>query len=169
MNKGMNGIKGQGMKSKISPVSPFNKKAQMQISFGMIFSVILIILFIAFAVYGISKFLGVSRLAQVESFKSDFQGDINKIWGGSGSSALVEYSIPNKIKQVCFVNDEYENMYFVPLDSAYKRALIKNIDIVKTTAGSTSNPKKLCIPTSDGKISMTIKNTYNEKPVTITK
>jgi len=138
----------------------------MQISFGMIFSVILIIIFIAFAVYGISKFLGVSRLAQVESFKSDFQGDIDRVWKGSGGSAPVEYSLPNKIKQVCFVNDNYR-MYFTPLDLDYDGALIKNVDMAKTVAGSQSNPKKLCIPTLDGKIHMTIKKTYNENLVTI--
>jgi len=141
----------------------------MQISFGMIFSVILIILFIAFAVYGISKFLPLSRLAQVESFKSDFQGDIDKVWKGSGSSAPVEYSLPSKIKQVCFVNDEYRNMYFVPLDLDYNKALLKNVDMIKTVAGSISNPKKLCIPTLDGKIHMTIKKAYNEILVTIAK
>jgi len=149
------------------------KRAQMQISFGMIFSVILIILFIAFAVYGISKFLGVSRLAQVESFKSDFQGDIDTVWKGSGTSVPVEYSIPNKIKQVCFVDDDYRNMYFVPLDLDYNKALLKNVDMTKTvaslTSSSTSTPKKPCIPTSEGKISMTIKKAYNENLVTITK
>ena len=139
----------------------------MQISFGMIFSVILIIIFIAFAVYGISKFLGVSRLAQVESFKSDFQGDIDTVWKGSGTSVPVEYSIPNKIKQVCFVNDDYKNMYFVPSDSGYNEVLLKNVDMVKTTSGLPG--RKLCIPTLEGKISMTLKKAYNEILVTIAK
>ncbi len=141
-------------------------KGQTQISFGMIFSIILIILFIAFAVYGISKFLGVNKFAQVEKFKNEFQADINNMWKSTqGSGQVVEYFVPKKISQVCFVDGEFENMYFVPLDSDYKGYLLKNVDIGKTL----KNSNKLCIATSKGKIYMTIKKAYNENLVTIAK
>lgn len=155
-----------------------NKRGQMEISFGVIFSIILIIIFIAFAIYGISKFLCVSKIAQVDKFKSDFQGDIDKMWGSTQGSQPVEYYIPKKIKQVCFANRQNprtgktENMYFVPDEFScdiLTSYLLNNINIAKTTAGSTSTPKSLCIDTVNGKISMTIKKDYNENSVTITK
>jgi hypothetical protein len=146
-----------------------NKRGQMQMSFGTIFSIILIIAFISFAVYGINKFLDVSKLAQVEKFKSDFQGDIDNMWKSTQGSQALEYNLPNKIKQVCFINDNYENMYFMPLDSDYNGKLLKNVDITNTIKSSTTTPKKLCITTSNGKISLTIKKAYDENLVTITK
>jgi len=140
---------------------------QTQISFGMIFSIILIIFFIAFAIYGITKFLEVNKLAQIEKFKSDFQADINSMWKSTQGSQNVEYLLPKKISQVCFTDTEFENMYFIPSD--YDGAILENIDITKIIKNSTSNPKKLCIESSNGKISMTIKKDYNENLVTITK
>jgi hypothetical protein len=145
---------------------------QTQLSFSMIFSVILIIVFIAFAVYGITKFLCVNKVAQVESFKRDFQINIDNMWKSTQGSQAVDYSIPKQIKQVCFANGEFENMYFIASNSNCGFStgdVLKNVDIAKTIASSTSRPKKLCIDTSDGKISMTIKKAYNEDLVTITK
>ncbi|MCX6750470.1 MAG: hypothetical protein NTZ83_03360, partial [Candidatus Pacearchaeota archaeon] len=129
-----------------------NSKAQMQIGFGMIFSIVLIIIFIAFAIYAISKFLGIQRFAQVEKFKSDFQEDIEKMWKSTQGSQRVEYFIPKKIEQVCFVPDrknvmtgKMENMYFVPDD--FSSYFLENVDITG----------QLCINPAGGKISMTIK------------
>jgi hypothetical protein len=143
-------------------------KGQMQLSFGTIFSIILIIIFIAFAIYGISKFLGVSKAAQVGKFESDFQSDINTMWKSTQGSQVVKYALPNKIEQVCFADGEFENMYFLPSGN-YDGYTFKNIDITETIKSSTSKPKKLCIETSDGEISLTIKKDYNENLVTITK
>ena len=111
----------------------------------------------------------VKNVAQVESFKSDLQTDIDNMWKSTQGSQALEYSLPNKIKQVCFVNDNYENMYFIPLDSDYRGELLTHVDIVNTVRTSTSVPKRLCIPVLDGKISMAIKKAYNENLVTITK
>jgi type II secretory pathway pseudopilin PulG len=151
------------------------KKGQMQIGFGMIFSIVLIIIFIAFAIYAISKFLGIQRFAQVEKFKNDFQEDIEKMWKSSASQgAPVEYFIPKKIEQVCFFPDrkneltgKMENMYFVPDD--FSNYSLEYVDMIKTVAGSRTVPKTLCISPVGGKISMTIKKNWNENLVTITK
>jgi hypothetical protein len=143
----------------------------------MIFSILLIIFFIAFAIYGIVKFLEVQRLAQIGKFESGFQGDINKMWENSGgSSTPVGYYIPKEIKQVCFATrtnprtGKDENMYFMPDDaSQYDGDMLNNLNILKTVASSTSIPKKLCIDVINGKVSMTLKKEYNENTVTITK
>ncbi len=144
-----------------------NKQAQTQLSFGMIFSIILIIAFISFAVYGIAKFLDTVNFAKVEKFKNDFQADIERIWKGSGTSQEVDYLIPKKIKQVCFADDDYKNMYFAPLDLEYEGILLEHVNFEETLKHSRGTPKKLCIATSDGQIYMTIKNSYGESLVTI--
>ena len=148
------------------------KKGEMQIGFGTIFSIFLIIAFIAFAIFGVSKFLCVNKMAQIESFKNDFQNDINKMYKSASGSKSVNYVLPKKIKQVCFTDNEYFNTYFVPEDIGCQITgdiMLKNIDITKTISGSTTRPKKLCIDTASGKITMTIKKSYNEAYVTITK
>ena len=66
------------------------KKGQMKISFGMIFSIILIVVFIAVAVYAIIKFLDVQHTIQIESFKKDLQDDINDTWRSSGSGTYLK-------------------------------------------------------------------------------
>jgi hypothetical protein len=152
------------------------KRGQSQISFGMIFSILLIIFFIAFAIYGIVKFLEVQRLAQVGKFKIDFQADITTMSQSTQGSQPETYYPPKKIKQVCFATrtnprtGKDENMYFMPDDaSQYDGDMLNNLNIAKTTAGSTSVPKKLCIDVINGKVSLTLKKEYNENSVTIIK
>lgn len=140
-----------------------NKDGQMQISFGVIFSIILIIVFIAFAIYGITKILQTVNLAKITSFKGDFQNDIDLMWKSTSGSQEVEYILPKKIEQVCFVNDDMENMYFVPGD--FRGALLKNVDMVNTL----NRQRKFCIDASGGKISMIIKKDFGDDLVTITK
>jgi hypothetical protein len=148
-----------------------NSKGQSQISFSMIFSVILIIFFVAFAIYGINKFLELQRLAQIGRFKSDFQEDINGVYKSTQSSNPFNYSIPKTIKQVCFVNNRVnprnsktENMYFIP-DEKYEGYMLENVNITKTIEGSTNN--ELCILTSNGRVSLTLKKDWNEILVVI--
>ena len=142
-----------------------NSRAQSQISFGMIFAIILIIIFIAFAIYGINKFLATSRLVQIESFKSDLQSDIDKMYRSpQGSQIVGPYLIPRKIKQICFKDDPKENLYFEPDD--YDGDLLNNIDMDKTLGHQT----KLCIDSPNGKVSMTIKKAFTDRNgVTITR
>ncbi len=140
----------------------------MQITFSMIFSIILIISFIAFAIYGIAKFLALARFANIETFKDNFQENVNGIWNSQSYNDVLEYKLPNKIEQVCFKEDEYENMYFIP--SIYEGESINNIDMEKTLSSSNENPKSLCINSINGKINIRIqKEMYDKNGVTILK
>lgn len=140
-----------------------NSKAQMNLSFGVIFSIILIIIFIAFAIFGIMKFISVKQFAQVEQFKRDLQTDIDTQRGEYGSSE-VEYSLPKKISKVCFTEDEFENIYFVPED--FKGGLLQHVDFLKTIP---KNSKELCINTNEGYINLFIKKNIGEILITLTK
>jgi len=144
-----------------------NIRGQSQISFGVIFSVLLIIVFVAFAIYGITIFLNTQVKAQIGLFKTDLQGDIDSRYLSTQGSTPVTYSIPKKIKQVCFVDDTYENMRFTP--EGFDGYLLEHVDLTKTTLSSHTRPKSLCIDTANGKITMTLKNDYNSPLVTIIK
>lgn len=162
------------------------KRGQLKLSFGMIFSIILIIIFIAFAFYAVQKFIDVQKSVQIGKFASDFQNDIDKIWKGSQGLQEKEYFLPKKISFVCFadyssnekgqnrnfydelklVYYENENLFFYPIGSAegIGGKEMKHIDLTKTT--ETENP--LCAKNIEGRISFTIQKDFNEALVTIT-
>jgi hypothetical protein len=141
------------------------KRAQLDISFGMIFSIILIIIFLAFGFYAIKKFMDLQSEVQVEKFLNDVQSDIDKMWKSyGGNSQQVKYSLPPKITSVCFQEDEFENLKFTS-KSIIRGKNIANIDIAK----SIGNEDSLCIPNVKGKVSFTITKDYGETLVTIVK
>lgn len=162
------------------------KKAQMELSFGMIFSIILIIAFVAFTVYGIYKFLEFRDSAQIGTFENNFAADVKTKWAGTEGAENHEYTLPGKIKAVCFidtspghpVNDlekkeelkwinlnEGENLFFYPINSAGNSgsAKIEHINIEDTT--KEVNP--FCVPNKNGKVKITIQKNYGENSVRI--
>lgn len=140
------------------------RKAQLNLSFGMIFSIILIIAFLAFAFYAIYKFLDFQNSAKILQFSRDFQDDIDRMWKSVQGSYEAEYSLPQKVEAVCIVNNEYENMIFQSKNYIDGRK-IEHIDMAKTLGGS----KSLCFENVRGKVRMIIKKNYEDSLVTIVK
>jgi hypothetical protein len=138
------------------------KRGQMRLSFGMIFSIILIIAFIAFAFFAIRKFLGIQDAIQIGQFTDNLQADIDKLWRGSQGSQEVEYFLPLKIKSVCFVDKGYENLVFQS-KTFIEGKQIEHIDIEKITSKG-----DFCVENIKGKVKMTIQKDYGEVLVTIT-
>jgi eight-cysteine-cluster-containing protein len=152
-----------------------DKSGQMKLSFGMIFSIILIIIFVAAAFYAIGKFLDLQKALQVGQFVDGVQFDVDKIWKSPQGSTEEEYSLPKNIQAVCFVDYdspktgsnqdlyqtlkqvfyEYENMIFYPVGSGQGIDAVKidHIDIAQITASA--NP--LCFDNVKGKVTMTLK------------
>lgn len=137
---------------------------QMKLSFGMIFSIIMIIVFVGFAFYAIKTFLGLQDSTEIGTFIGDLQSEINKAWKSEQVSQEKEYSLPSEIESVCFVDDEYENLFFRS-DEFFEGGKINYIDILKTTA--TENP--FCIENKDGKIKIRLEKDFGEAMVTITR
>ena len=144
-----------------------NSKGQMQLSFGMIFSIILIATFLAFAIYGIVKFLGIQKQAKAASFFADLQDDLNTVWKSPEATKPVEYFQPSEIAQVCFVKDNYNNVVFNPLNavSGVNAPMIEHLDIPSTIG----NSDQLCINAVSGKISFILKKDFGENLVTVKK
>lgn len=163
------------------------KRGQATISFGMIFSIIMIIIFISAAFYAIQKFLDLQNSAQVGKFGSDFQADIDKMWKSSQGSQKYEYTLPAKVKFACFsdFNSEKkganqnlydslrqafygrENFFFHPVGSAQglNSKIVNHIDLEKMT----QNENPFCLENKNGKLSVTIKKNFGEALVNVEK
>lgn len=157
------------------------KQGQIQLSFNMIFSIILIIVFLGFGIFAIMKFLGMQKATLILEFKTDLQEDVNNIWKSSKASQKVSYSLPESIKEVCFfdynedLTEKYrdislliqgeENMAFFPIGSGDGNDVTKinHLDISKII--SEQNP--YCIEVNKGKISMTLSKNYEDALVFI--
>ena len=162
------------------------KKGQIKLSFGMIFSIILIIVFLAFAFYAIKTFLGIQYNVQTEKFINDLKSDIDRVWKSTESSGEEEYALPSKIDYICFIDFEAsangpmeniyselgfvyfgdENMMFYPIGSSNTDSVkIINIALEEITSGE--NP--FCIENVRGKVTLTLVKDIDEALVTITR
>lgn len=154
-----------------------SRKAQLKLSFGMIFSIILIILFISVAVYAIIKFIGIGESAQIQKFKNSLQNDIDKVWKASQSLQEEEYFLPEKIEYICFADFNNsqtssislnelekayygsENLFFYPVEkSGYDSVKVEHINLNEIT----ENENPYCIKNSEGKIKLTLEKDFDE-------
>jgi hypothetical protein len=167
-----------------------SKRGQLKISFGMIFSIILIIIFLTFTFWGIKKFVSISNSVKIADFKDNLQEGVDSLWRGSKGSDTLEYNLPSKIEFICFGNlipppegpgptgnfasiyeeirwsfFETENMFVYPTEAAegLDATTIKHIDIEAST--TMKNP--LCFENREGKITLTITKDYGDSLVTI--
>ena len=163
-----------------------NKRGQIKLSFGMIFSIILIILFLSFGFWGIKKFMGLSDVAKIVQFKDGLQDDVDKLWRASQGAQNVEYYLPKDIEYICFIDYisgesggrysqiyremrntfmEYENLFLYPLGSSegLDSTQIKHVDLSATI----SNENPFCIENQGGKIKLRIEKDFGDESVTI--
>lgn len=159
----------------------------MKLSFGMIFSIILIIIFLAVAFYAIKVFLDMGGSVKVGKFVDGFQEDINKMWRSSQGSQKVTYSLSEKIGKVCIIdysqdiegNDAKiyeelkqtyygsENLFFYPLGSAsgLDSTKIEHIDLDEII----KNENPLCFNNINGKVNLKLEKNYGESLVTVSR
>ena len=141
-----------------------NKRGQMKMSFGMIFSIILIVIFIITAFYAIQKFLGFQEEIQINQFIDSLKSDVDKMWRGSKGSQEVEYSLPTKVKRACFVESDYENFVIKNKEGfILMRTTIENIDILEILDGDMES----CFEIEHNKISVILKKDFGQTLVNI--
>jgi len=156
------------------------KKAQVfGLSFGVIFSIIIIIFILVVAGIAINHFLNLKKCAQVGMFIDDFQADVDSAWNSQSSSFEFSGSLPGSLDYVCFANlsestnahpdivndiDIYRqadaNLFFYPRQNACDMPYhgIKHLDLEKIT--ETKNP--YCIAVDDGKVVIKSDKGFNE-------
>ena len=161
------------------------KKGQLKLSFGMIFSITMIIIFLAFGFYVIGKFLDMKSSVEAGKFIEEFQNDVDKMWKSSQGSQEEEYFLPTKVEAVCIVDysspsredieeiykklkqvyDNEQNLFFYPVGSGkgLDAATIEHLNLEKIT--SEKNP--FCVAVEDGKLNLTIKKSFDDALVRI--
>jgi uncharacterized protein (UPF0333 family) len=80
------------------------KKGQIQISFGMIFSIIIIIATVAVAFYVINYFMKMSECTKAGSFVSSLKNEVEKAYNGDITKGPFTKEVPSGVKYVCFGN-----------------------------------------------------------------
>ena len=95
-----------------------NRRGSIELSFGMIFSVIIMIAIVGVAVYAITTFLHIGKTTNLALFHQKFQETVDDVWATSITNRVFSFLIPNSIKLVCFgslagnsYNPQYENEF----------------------------------------------------------
>ena len=163
----------------------------MQLPFGMLFSILLIAVFIFVAFFAIRAFLEQRDCSQIGLFINDLQGEIDSVWMSSETSSdIFSAVLPSGIEYVCFADLEAENglagdanivreiernpiereMFFYPAKKACNMPaqIMKHLnmtEIISDEFGDVENP--YCIENIKGRVNMTIKKDYYESLVKI--
>ena len=161
----------------------YNKSGQqtMAIPFGLIFSIILIVVFIVIAGIAINHFLDLGEDVEVGTFYRDLQEAVDKAWNSQSSEFDYKIDLPSGITHVCFANlkgkitgeslfysqiknyEFYEaNIFLIPPEKAsgYEWDLIEHLKLEEITR--TSNP--YCVSVSKD---LRIKKDFYDKEVII--
>ena len=78
------------------------KKGQLQISFSMLFSIIVIIAILGVSFYVITFFLNLDTCGDVGFFYRDLDLEIEKAWKSQIYSGKFEGDVPSSVDRVCF-------------------------------------------------------------------
>jgi hypothetical protein len=142
-------------------------KAQMKISFQLIFAVILIIFFIIFGFFGIKKFISIQEDIQSKKLVSDIQDEINNLNKNSRASQEKTFSVPKNVEQICFQNRESDseepNIYSIPLGIVDGE--ISGVYWFNTNPGG----EILCVEVENKKILLRFEKDYGENEVSLSK
>jgi hypothetical protein len=80
------------------------KKRGFQMGFSMIFSIFLIAIILAVAIYAIVAFLDIGTCANIGLFYGELDDRIEKAWSGGRTQDIFTSSLPSGIESVCFGN-----------------------------------------------------------------
>ena len=175
------------MEKMVDLLSKKSKKGQQALgmSFGMIFSIILIVFFIAIAGIVIKSFLSAQDCARMGIFIDRLEKDVDKSWNSPSDSHVFKGDLPSKIDYVCFgnlsadINGDFDTIgydlglfrgkkatiFFYPTGNACEIPFynLKHIDVEKIT--SRKNPN--CFETQKGKVSFKLEKGFNDRFVNI--
>jgi hypothetical protein len=156
-------------------------------SFGMIFSILLIVFFIVIAFIVINSFLKTQKCAQTGVFITDFKDEIKKAFNSPSEDSDFTRNLPSSIEYVCFSNalkpitasgseekigedigiysGKDANLFFYPRTNSCGASYFKidNLNIEKTAGAD--NLK--CFEVKDGKIKIHVQKGINENLVSL--
>lgn len=78
------------------------KGGQIQMSFGMIFSIIVIIAILGVSFYVIKFFINLNKCGEIGQFYNSFENEIDSAWKSPIYSGIWTENIPGGIDEICF-------------------------------------------------------------------
>lgn len=81
-----------------------SRSGQFQMSFGVIFSIILIIAFIFVAYIAIRHFLDLKDCTLVANFYDSLQNEVDNVWKSQSADQAFSSALPSGIEYVCFAD-----------------------------------------------------------------
>ena len=161
-----------------------NKKGGFEMSFGMIFSILLIIAFVFVSFYVIKVFLGIKNCGELGRFYEELQASIENAKKSPETSQKITSLLPTSIEYMCIVdlNESgkgqrsglYEELLLVNRNFAvYPKTKCKGLGGIDlkyaNIAGITQSENPFCIKVEGGKISLRVEKTLYEKLVRISR
>jgi len=161
------------------------KRGQFQIGFGMIFSIILTVIFMVVAIIAINTFLKVGCSTEQGTFIKELTDEVNRLWNSDGGGIVpLNIKISNcNFEYVCFydpdspingihqdksgdfhpfIGDEGKhNLYFYPAKESDKKSTIIN----HINMDLKENP--LCIKKINDSIKITLEKRRSESLVRV--
>ena len=80
------------------------KEAQLQISFEMIFTMLIIAVFLVVVFFVIQHFLEVKRCADIGLFSRQLQESVDEVWKSQEASTFFEREMPSGLEYACFAD-----------------------------------------------------------------
>ena len=157
------------------------KAGQIQLSFSMIFSIIIIIVTLAVAFYVIRNFVVTGDCVKIQLFYESLDTEADKIWRAASASSVFKREIPSRIEKVCFgdpreLKNNFEAEYnvlerFARLDKnvfLYPGARACDSTLASYKLQRATIPQAFCAPVKGGKVSVTLsKQSSSDALVTI--
>lgn len=160
-----------------------NKRGQIELSFGMIFSIIIIIALVATAFYAISYFLKLGKCAQTGLFYKDLEEEVEKAWASEITQKTFSGTIPGSVDKVCFGGLEQD---FSDYDEEHKviervfRNSANNLFLYKPESACSKDSASynlkhartdsfFCVKSDDGKVKIIISKGSSDALATIAK
>lgn len=154
-------------------------KGQLELSFGVIFSIIIIIATIGTATYFIMHFMNTGKCTTLQLAYADLQEGIDNAWGSAVADTSVTLHIPGGVTSLCFGDitggqnatlREQLDAYVVEGQAVYALPPTKACDgslAGKQLSHVTVSPF-FCKPVVNGKLSVRLtKATVGERMVTL--
>lgn len=159
-----------------------DKKAQLELSFGMIFSIIIIISTIAIAFYVITYFINLGRCTDLSLFYKSFDDRVETAWNSPITKDTFTGKVPSDIEEICFgslteIPSAYRTEYDILVKYRSAKANLFTYPLTKSCSNSvpfynikhgTSN-EFFCVPAKDGNVRFTISKETSDALVQISK
>ena len=158
-----------------------DKRGQIQLSFGMIFSIIIIIATAAVGFYVITYFLNLSSCTKVGLFWNSLNEEVDKAWNSDIAQTVFKKEVPSGITHVCFGNFSQMaletdrkllselKVYESPGRNAYLYPTGKACDIAFYSLKHAKTDSFFCIPSKGGIFSIKITKTSLDALVKLSK